>query len=69
LVAEDDEALGAVLARGLREQGYVGLPRFAVSSLHRNLSLLGLAFVVVHVLNADDNSYGAAELTPQARRR
>ena len=23
LVAEDDEALGAVLARGLREQGYV----------------------------------------------
>jgi sulfoxide reductase heme-binding subunit YedZ len=29
-----------------------GLPRFAVTSLHRNLSLLSVAFIVVHVLTA-----------------
>ncbi len=34
-----------------------GLPGFAVTSLHRNLSLLGLAFVVVHVLTAVLDGY------------
>lgn len=29
-----------------------GLPRFVVSGLHRNLSLLAVAFVLVHVLTA-----------------
>jgi methionine sulfoxide reductase heme-binding subunit len=34
-----------------------GLPGFAVTSLHRNLSLLGLGFVVAHVLTAVLDSY------------
>ncbi|HEY5015346.1 MAG TPA: ferric reductase-like transmembrane domain-containing protein [Streptosporangiaceae bacterium] len=34
-----------------------GLPGFAVTSLHRNLSLLGLAFIVVHVLTAVLDGY------------
>jgi sulfoxide reductase heme-binding subunit YedZ len=34
-----------------------GLPRFAVTSLHRNLSLLGLAFIAVHVLTAVLDGY------------
>jgi DMSO/TMAO reductase YedYZ heme-binding membrane subunit len=29
-----------------------GLPRFVVTGLHRNLSLLGVAFVAIHVLTA-----------------
>jgi len=30
LVAEDDEGLGAVLVRGLREQGYISSPQSAI---------------------------------------
>ena len=34
-----------------------GLPRFAVTDLHRNLSLLAVAFVGVHVLTAVLDTY------------
>jgi methionine sulfoxide reductase heme-binding subunit len=34
-----------------------GLPRFAVTSLHRNLSLLSVAFIAVHVLTAVLDTY------------
>lgn len=50
----------AVLVLGLlvtRKGRLPGLPGFAVTSLHRNLSLLGLAFVVVHVLTAVLDGY------------
>jgi methionine sulfoxide reductase heme-binding subunit len=50
----------AVLVLGLmvtRKGRLPGLPGFAVTSLHRNLSLLGLAFVVVHVLAAVLDGY------------
>ena len=35
----------------------LGLPRFAVTGLHRNLSLLSVAFVVLHVLTAVADGY------------
>jgi DMSO/TMAO reductase YedYZ heme-binding membrane subunit len=50
----------AVLVLGMtvtRQGRLPGLPGFAVTSLHRNLSLLGLAFVVIHVLTAVADSY------------
>jgi methionine sulfoxide reductase heme-binding subunit len=50
----------AALVLGLmvtRKGRLPGLPGFAVTSLHRNLSLLGLAFVVVHVLTAVLDGY------------
>ena len=50
----------AVLVLGLvvtRKGRLPGLPGFAVTSLHRNLSLLGLAFVVMHVLTAVLDGY------------
>jgi methionine sulfoxide reductase heme-binding subunit len=50
----------AVLTLGLmvtRKARLAGLPGFAVTSLHRNLSLLGLGFVVVHVLTAVLDGY------------
>jgi methionine sulfoxide reductase heme-binding subunit len=34
-----------------------GMPRFVVTGLHRNLSLLGVAFVAVHVLTAVADPY------------
>jgi methionine sulfoxide reductase heme-binding subunit len=34
-----------------------GLPRFAVTGLHRNLSLLGVAFVAIHVITAVTDPY------------
>jgi len=34
-----------------------GLPRFAVTGLHRNLSLLAVAFVAAHVLTAVADTY------------
>jgi sulfoxide reductase heme-binding subunit YedZ len=52
--------LTAVLLLGLlvRRQGRLpGLPRFAVSGLHRNLSLLAGVFVLVHVLSAVLDGY------------
>jgi sulfoxide reductase heme-binding subunit YedZ len=52
--------LTAVLMLGLvvTRQGRIpGLPRFAVTSLHRNLSLLAVAFIAVHVLTAVLDTY------------
>ena len=47
--------LGAVMLLGLiinRQGRLPGLPRFAVTGLHRNLSLLSLLFLVVHIATA-----------------
>ncbi len=52
--------LTAVMLLGLlvtRQGRLPGLPRFAVSGLHRNLSLLATAFVAVHVLSAVTDGY------------
>jgi methionine sulfoxide reductase heme-binding subunit len=52
--------LTAVLVLGLlvtRQGRLPGLPRFAVTSLHRNLSLLAVAFVAVHVVTAVLDTY------------
>jgi methionine sulfoxide reductase heme-binding subunit len=52
--------LTAVMLLGLlvtRQGRLPGLPRFAVSGLHRNLSLLSVAFVAVHVLTAVTDGY------------
>jgi predicted ferric reductase len=40
-----------------------GLPRFAVTGLHRNLSLLAVAFTAIHVLTAILDSYVSIPLT------
>ncbi|OLR94718.1 ferric reductase-like transmembrane domain-containing protein [Actinokineospora bangkokensis] len=50
----------ATLVLGLLTAGRfaaAGLPRFAVQRLHRNLSLLSLAFLVVHVVSAVSDGY------------
>ena len=47
--------LTAVLALGIlvnRQGRLPGLPRFAVTDIHRNLSLLSVAFIAIHVLTA-----------------
>ena len=52
--------LTAVMLIGLlvsRQGRLPGLPRFAVGGLHRNLSLLAVAFVVIHVLSAVTDGY------------
>jgi methionine sulfoxide reductase heme-binding subunit len=52
--------LTAVFVLGIlinRQGKLPGLPRFAVTDLHRNLSLLAVAFVVVHVLTAVLDTY------------
>jgi DMSO/TMAO reductase YedYZ heme-binding membrane subunit len=52
--------LTAVLLLGLlvtRQGRLPGLPRFAVTGLHRNLSLLAVAFVVIHVITAVVDGY------------
>jgi sulfoxide reductase heme-binding subunit YedZ len=52
--------LTAVMLLGLlvtRQGRLPGLPRFAVTGLHRNLSLVAVAFVVVHVLTAVADGY------------
>src|SRR5580692_11531086 len=52
--------LTAVMLLGLlvtRQGRLPGLPRFAVTGLHRNLSLLSVAFVAVHVLAAVFDGY------------
>jgi methionine sulfoxide reductase heme-binding subunit len=57
--------LSAVMIIGLlvsRQGRLPGLPRFAVLGLHRNLSLLAVAFVVVHVLTAVADSYVSISL-------
>jgi methionine sulfoxide reductase heme-binding subunit len=56
----------AVLLLGLvvtRQGRLPGLPRFAVTGLHRNLSLLAVVFVAVHVLSAIADSYVTIPLT------
>jgi len=52
--------LTAVLVLGIlvnRQGRLPGLPRFAVTDLHRNLSLLSVAFIVIHVLTAVLDSF------------
>jgi sulfoxide reductase heme-binding subunit YedZ len=52
--------LTAVLVVGLVTAGHgriPGMPRFAVTNLHRNLSLLAVTFIVVHVLTAVLDGY------------
>jgi predicted ferric reductase len=52
--------LTAVLVLGIvvnRQGRLPGLPRFAVTGLHRNLSLLSVAFIVVHILTAVLDTY------------
>jgi len=52
--------LTAVMILGLlvtRQGRLPGLPRFAISGLHRNLSLLAAVFVVIHVLTAVFDGY------------
>jgi methionine sulfoxide reductase heme-binding subunit len=52
--------LTAVALLGLmvsRQARLAGLPRFAVTGLHRNLSLLAIAFLLAHVLTAVADRY------------
>jgi sulfoxide reductase heme-binding subunit YedZ len=52
--------LTAVLLLGLvvtRQGKLPGLPKFAVTGLHRNLSLLSVVFVALHVLTAVTDGY------------
>ena len=58
--------LTAVMLLGLlvsRDKRLPGLPRFAVSGLHRNVSLLATAFVVIHVITAIADGYVKIPLT------
>jgi methionine sulfoxide reductase heme-binding subunit len=58
--------LTAVMLLGLlvtRQGRLPGLPRFAATGLHRNLSLLALAFVVIHVVTAVADGYVNIPLT------
>jgi predicted ferric reductase len=52
--------LTAVLVLGIlvnRQGRLPGLPRFAVTSLHRNLSLMAVVFIAVHVVTAVVDTY------------
>jgi len=52
--------LTAVLVLGIlvtRKRSLPGLPRFGTAGLHRNLSLLAVLFVVVHVITAIADPY------------
>ena len=52
--------LTAVLMLGIlvnRQGRLPGLPRFAVTDIHRNLSLLAVTFIAVHVLTAVLDTY------------
>lgn len=56
----------AVLVLGLlvvRNGKLTGLPRFAVTGLHRNLSLVAVAFVALHVVTAIADSYVSIPVT------
>ncbi|HET9080738.1 MAG TPA: ferric reductase-like transmembrane domain-containing protein [Trebonia sp.] len=58
--------LTAVMLLGLlvtRQKQLPGLPRFAVSGLHRNVALLATAFVAVHVLTAVADGFVTIPLT------
>jgi len=57
--------LSAVMILGLlvnRQGRLPGLPRFAVLGLHRNLSLLAVVFVAVHVISAVADSFVSISL-------
>lgn len=50
----------AVLLLGLlvsRQRRLPGMPRFAVTGLHRNISLIAVVFVALHVLTAISDGY------------
>lgn len=52
--------LTAVVVLGIlvtRQKQLPGLPRFAVSGLHRNVSLLATVFVAIHVITAVADGY------------
>src|SRR5215813_5674585 len=52
--------LTAVLVLGIlvnRQGRLPGLPRFAVTDIHRNLSLLSVAFIAAHILTAVLDTY------------
>jgi len=52
--------LTAVLVLGIlvnRQGRLPGLPRFAATDIHRNLSLLAVAFIAIHVLTAALDTY------------
>jgi predicted ferric reductase len=52
--------LTAVMVLGIlvnRQGRLPGLPRFAVTNLHRNLSLMAVVFIVIHVVTAVLDSY------------
>ena len=52
--------LTAVMVLGIlvnRQGRLPGLPRFAVTNLHRNLSLMAVVFIVIHVITAAADSY------------
>ena len=56
----------AVVLIGLlvtRQGRLPGLPRFAVTGLHRNMSLIAVVFVVLHVLTAVADGYVTIPLT------
>jgi methionine sulfoxide reductase heme-binding subunit len=55
----------AVVLLGLlvnRQGRLPGLPRFAVTGLHRSISLLAVVFLVIHVLTAVADSYVSIQL-------
>jgi methionine sulfoxide reductase heme-binding subunit len=57
--------LSAVMIIGIlvnRQGRLPGLPKFAVLGLHRNLSLLAVAFVAVHVITAVTDSFVSISL-------
>ena len=57
--------LSAVMIIGIlvnRQGRLPGLPRFAVLGLHRNLSLLAVAFVALHVVTAAADSFVSISL-------
>ena len=57
--------LSAVMIIGIlvnRQGRLPGLPRFAVLGLHRNLSLLAVAFVALHVITAVADSFVSISL-------
>src|SRR6201992_1674276 len=52
--------LTAVMVIGIlvnRQGRLPGLPRFAVTNLHRNLSLMAVVFIVIHVVTAVLDGY------------
>ncbi len=57
--------LTAVMVLGIlvnRQGRLPGLPRFAVTSLHRNLSLMSVVFIVIHVITAVIDGYVSVPL-------